>query len=211
MTLAELVVAMGIFMVVVAVFLSGVVALTRSTVRSGNEADVATDLRRVFTQVDRTVRYADAVDYPGTSGSGAWYAEVRSSTVRGTPPVCTQWRWTPTSSRLDVRTWPAASGVAAAGAWRTLATTVVGPTTTAPFTMTPAGVTSSRVRQTLAVDLVAAKGTGAQRAQARTSTSFVARNSSQSSPGNSATAASAGTAVPVSASPACGDPATTRT
>lgn len=211
MTLVELLVAMSIFTVVVAVFLSGVVGLTRSTVRNSNEADVAADLRRVFAQVDRTVRYADAVNYPGTAASGAWYVEVRSSTQRGKPPVCTQWRWTPatTTGRLEVRSWTASAAPTAAS-WRVLATTVVGPTSTAPFTMTPAGIGSSRVRQSLRVDLVAAKGTGSTRAEARTTTEFVARNSSQSSPGNAAITAGVGTPL-VSATPACGALASTRT
>lgn len=205
MTLTELLVAMGVFVVLISVFLSGIVSLTRSTVRSGNEADVAADLRRVFAQVDRTVRYADAVDYPGATTGGVWYAEVRSSRVRGADPVCTQWRWTPTTERLEVRSWAVPGGSAGAPSdWRTLATTVVGPTTSAPFTMTPAGVTAGRIRQTLAVDLVAAKGEGPQRAEARTTTVFVARNSSQGSPGNAATSGTTGTTAPVSAAPACG-------
>ena len=202
MTLVELVVAMSIFTVVVVLFLSAVTSLSRTAVRTQNEADAAADLRRVYQQMDRQVRYADAVNYPGDVGERT-YVELRTTATTELEPYCHQWRITPSTGAVELRSWPEAQ--APGPTWKTLATTVVGPS--GPFELLPADVASSRVRQALRVSLVAARGSGATRAEAETSTLFVARNSSQSSPGNARASVAD---PPSSASPVCGALSTTR-
>ena len=64
MTLVELLVAMGIFSLVLAVFGAGVVSMTKSTARVSATSDVTNEARRAFSLLDKQVRYATAINSP---------------------------------------------------------------------------------------------------------------------------------------------------
>lgn len=180
----ELIVALGIFTFVVAIFMSGVVVMTRNTVRSEVTADAGDDLRTVFQRLDKQVRYADAMNFPGVSGTGSAYVEFRTPATVAASGVetCTQWRWVPSTQRLEVRSWR--SSAATLPPFVLMAQDVVDDTSVGlyPFEMTPA--TPQHPRQSLTVTLLVE---AVQDREVSTGSTFVARNSSVESPGNTDT------------------------
>ena len=132
MTLVELIVAMGIFTVIIAVFMSGVVVMTRDTARAQAVSDAGTEVRSAFQRFDRDVRYASAINLPwfGTgASSSAFYVEYLVSAVEGGKlPQCTQWRYVPgtggANGVLQRRTWSDGSVPSPLPAWTTEASNV---------------------------------------------------------------------------------------
>jgi prepilin-type N-terminal cleavage/methylation domain-containing protein len=172
-TLVELLVAMGIFGVLLAVFATSITSFSRSTVRTYRSSDQATQSRIVFNQFDKQVRAASAITQPAVGTSGLnWYVEYRDETV--VPGTCTQWVLRTDTDTLAVRDWTVgATSATAASAWRTLATNVVNTTAQDPFGLVIS--TSTVPRQRLTVSLRFQSGTGPL---TLTSSTFVARNTS---------------------------------
>lgn len=187
MTLVELLVAMGIFTLVIAIFMGGVVMMTRGTVRADVTAASGDSVRNVFQRLDRQVRYAESVNYPGTGVSGARYVEFRTGAAVSSTGVamCTQWRWDPASGHLQSRTWRDVAS-APVPAWTTVISDVLpdGSKTAAeyPFQVLAANAGANQPRQRLTLRLLV----GSENADARVSseTTFVARNSSKDSVSN---------------------------
>jgi len=185
LTLTEMLVAMVIFSIVVAVAMAGTVIMTRSTVRADVVADSGDSLRTVFQRFDKQVRYAEAINFPGTGTSGARYVEFRvSEKVSAThQPICTQWRWVPTTGQLQMRSWVDAV-TPTVPAWKTVANHVLNVASAAanqyPFSVTQADATHPK--QILGVWLSVGKPD--MPATADTATEFVARNSSTNSLSN---------------------------
>ncbi|UCN16421.1 PulJ/GspJ family protein [Cellulomonas iranensis] len=197
-TLVELIVSMGIFTVLIAVVMGGVVMMTRSTVRADVTVTADDGLRTAFQRLDRQVRYAEAVNFPGNGTQGRRYVEFRvsaavSATGRAT---CTQWRWDPTAGTLDRRSWEDRAGVAVP-AFATVVADVQPPadgvTATYPFELLKA--TSDNPRQRLVVRLRAGDPAVGNPVEQRTV--FVARNSSTGSLTNSDTNAPGVSDIPV--------------
>lgn len=188
LTLMELIVAMGIFTVVLVVFMSGLLTMTSSTVRAQDVTDAGDDLRRAFQTMDKQIRYASSINSAGKGASGAHYVEFLTTAVEeGEKPLCTQWRFDPTARTLGFRTWrdvPTGSP----GPWRVVATDVrnpvTGPTASPPFRTQFAK--DSLLRQQLVVQLDIGRGDAGtdQVVGADVATVFVARNSSTASPSN---------------------------
>lgn len=184
-TLVELTVAMGIFTVLMTLVLVAVVGLARTTARVQNVADASDQLRTAFLTMDRQVRYADAVNFPGTTGTGAaevWWVEAHTSAVAAdTQPTCTQWRFTPSTGVLDQRSWP--DGGPPGPTWRVVASQLLADPDQSPFTLVVADLTYSQ--QELDVHLRSGRSDTAAGGRSGLDSRFVARNSSASSPGNS--------------------------
>lgn len=198
-TLVELIVAMGIFTVLMSLVLAAVVGLSRVTVRVQNVGDASDRLRQSFLTMDRQVRYADAINFPGSSG-GTWWVELHAPAVgAATPAKCTQWRYTPGTRKLEQRTWN--DGTSPSGDWRTIATRILSDG--APFTLLPAD--STYVHQELAVHLRSGSSDSAMGGRSGIDTRFVARNSTPSSPGNTDAGGDG-----ISDEPVCGPLATVR-
>jgi len=198
MTLIELLVSMGIFTVLVAVIMGGVVIMSRSTVRSDITVSAGDGLRTAFQRLDRQVRYAEAVNFPGAGSGGRQYVEFRvSATVSSTgKATCTQWRWDPTSRTLDRRSWEDRAGVTVP-AFGTVVRDVqppdAGDADPYPFQLLKA--TADNPRQRLAVRLRAGDPQFASPVEQQTV--FVARNSSTNSLTNSDTATAGVSDIPV--------------
>ena len=180
-SLMELIVAMGIFTIFIAIFLGAVVSLARGTSQARITAESTSGVLTVFQNLDRQIRYSDAINYPGVGPSGYRYIEFRtpaSSTVENVTK-CTQWRFMPDKGRIESRSWP--DGLATtATPWATKLTNVI---TVAgvnyPFGLTPA--TDVR-KQTFLLTINA--GTAGTAGGTDIATKFIARNSSLSSPSN---------------------------
>lgn len=179
-TLVEQVVAMGVFTVLVALFMSAVVSMTGSTSRTQNRSDAADAVRAAFLQMDRQVRYASSVNLAGTGPSGDWYVEFRSPrrTVMN-EYTCTQWRYDVVGGSLLMRSWT--DGTTPTTTWSRVAPAAKRPGTP-PFVVQQA--TPGQPFQQLRVRVTADSGRGATAGSASIDTTFVARNSSTSSPSN---------------------------
>lgn len=188
-SLVELLVAMGIFTVVIAVFLSGLIIMTRSTVRAQDVTNAGDAVRKAFQTMDREIRYASSINMPGLgSPSGSLYVEfVTTNLPDGQDPLCTQWRYDPAARVLQVRTW---RDVAAStpSAWSTIATEMrnklTGPGASVPFVLDVAAGTRIHQQLTVSVDVGRGAAGATETIGADIGTVFVARNSSDKSPSN---------------------------
>ena len=205
-TLVELVVAMGIFTVLMTLVLTAVVGLARTTARVQNVADASDQLRTAFLTMDRQVRYADAVNFPGrtrAAAAEAWWVETHTSAVApGAQATCTQWRFTASSGRLERRTWPDGA-FAGRSPWRTVASQLLPDPGAPPFVLVRADTTYTQ--QELDVHLRSGRSDTVTGGRSGLDSRFVARNSSVSSRGNADSDANL-----VSDDPTCGPLATVR-
>lgn len=118
-TLVELLVVMIIFTLVVGIVSTTVIVMYRQQVRQsavGNNLDAS---RKLIQQLDRQVRYANAINTPGTGTDGNFYVEWRSGNT-GQQQTCTQWRHVVGTNRVESRTWLpplAGTGAVTATAW----------------------------------------------------------------------------------------------
>ena len=171
----ELVVAMGIFTIFIAIFLGAVVSLARGTSQARITAESTSGVLTVFQNLDRQIRYSDSINYPGVGASGYRYIEFRtpaSSTVENVAK-CTQWRFLPDKGRIESRTWPEATPTAATP-WATKLTNVINvPGVGYPFRLIPA---ADGNKQVLALKING--GTAGVDAGADIETQFIARNAS---------------------------------
>lgn len=197
-TLMELIVSMGIFTVLIAVIMGGVLMMTGSTVRADVTVAASDGLRTAFQRLDRQVRYAEAVNFPGAGTAGRRYVEFRvSATVSATGKAsCTQWRWDPTSGTLDRRSWEDRAGVVVP-AFATVMSDVQGPVPgdADPYPFQLLKATSDNPRQRLVVRLRA--GDPAITSPVEQRTVFVARNSSTNSLTNGDTVVAGVSDIPV--------------
>lgn len=178
-TLTEFIVAMGIFTIFLAVFGSGVVLMTRDTVRTQATIDTDNEGRRAYSALDKQVRNAAAINEPVSNGTG-WYVEFRTDVAETgvrVPPLCTQWRLDTTTDRLQVRTWN--EGGTPTG-WTTRAQGVTNPLADKPFALVKTGSTSTR--QQLKIDWQMDAGPNA--ADQRVQGTLVARNTTASTSTN---------------------------
>lgn len=188
LTLIELLVSMGIFSVVVVVFMGGLVSMTRSTTRTEQVTDAGDATRRTFQTMDKQIRYASSINFPGVGPSGAHYVEfLTTARPDGAPPLCTQWRMDPTARVIQSRTWPDVVG-GTRTPWRTVATDVrnvlSGPGAAPPFVLKPVAGTSVRQQLVVTVDVGRGDAATGSATGADIRTVFVARNSSYLSPSN---------------------------
>lgn len=193
MTLTELIVSMGIFSVVVVIFMAGVVVMTKNTARAQAVGDSGDAALKIFQRLDKEVRYSSAVNAGGAgTTAGTYYVEYLITAVdAAAQPKCVQWRYSSATRKLDRRTWP---NVAAptASAWLTMATTMRNDLSVAaqrPFVFTPAD--STNVNQRLTVHLDLGYGAANGKRGAAIDSVFVARNTSTSSQSNALTPAGA--------------------
>lgn len=182
-TLIELMVAMMVFTIFLAIMLTSIVALTRGANRIKVAAVSANQELVVFQRLDRQIRYADGINAQGTGTSGDIYFEFRTPADSAPTQVvtCTQWRYDPTAETVASRSWPDGN-LGAATSWNVQLNNVANDGgANYPFQFLPiTGNGSSLEEFTLTLD---AGNTTVQ--GNKISSTFVARNSTvtQSNPG----------------------------
>lgn len=181
-TLTELIVALGVFTAVIAVFMAGVVTMTKNTARAVSVSDTGSVVRTVFQRMDKEVRYASAINRPGKGPSGAYYVEYLIQVVEGGQPErCIQWRVS-ADGELQRREAPGPSG-GGARAWYTFSDDVhndLNIPAQLPFRFSPADNVYANQRLRVSLDVrpsAAQAGSGLE-------TEFVARNTSSASTTN---------------------------
>jgi len=179
-TLIELTISMFVFSILAAVVLSALIGLSRATSDAQARSVSASGIVSVTQSLDRQVRYADSVNYPGEGTASRRYIEFRTPAASSPTGFtqCTQWRFLPADRRIETRTWQ--DGTAPTASWSTRMTEVVARAgVTYPFEMLPASPSGSLV-QRLRITIEA----GSARTGSESSLAFVARNSSVQSPSN---------------------------
>lgn len=136
LTLVELTVAMLIFSIVAATFLSALVVLARTVITARQLTEATERLRAVTYELSRNVSEAAVVTGPIRVGQ-RWYLEYRvDARGAGEPPRCTQWRYDADAATVAERHWTPGGG--AVSAWRVLARDVVNdPAARPPFRVDP--------------------------------------------------------------------------
>jgi prepilin-type N-terminal cleavage/methylation domain-containing protein len=119
-TLIELMVAMMVFSIFLAILITSIVALTRSATKLQVAAVSSNQELSVFSALDREIRYADGVNVQGT-GVTDTYIEFRipSDSNANNVTTCIQWRYDPTAQTIASRTWPDGN-LGAATSWNVL-------------------------------------------------------------------------------------------
>jgi len=182
-SLLELTAAMGIFSIFILVFIAAVVGVSRGTTTARNTAQSSSGALIVFQNLDRQVRYADSINFPGAGPSGARYIEFRTPAANSASGVatCTQWRFVPGEQRVESRRWQDITGPTLPS-W----STKVGGITDLggvgyPFSVIPASAVGSTQQQ---LRLTLEAGDATIGGETSIDSVFVARNSSLQSPSN---------------------------
>ncbi|EPR76433.1 Prepilin-type cleavage/methylation-like protein [Leifsonia rubra CMS 76R] len=185
-TLTELIVAVGVFTLFMAMMVSTVVVLSHGATRTQLVGQSTNSAITMFGALDRQVRYSDAINYPGPGVSGNRYVEFRTpaeSTVSQVIPLCTQWKFDPTASTISSRSWNDTPS-STATPWVLRISNVIDDQTASdpyPFRLVPAGITGSALQQ---LDVKLHAGNEARDEGVEFTSSFVARNSSIRSESN---------------------------
>jgi type II secretory pathway pseudopilin PulG len=171
MTLLELLVALGLMSVVMAVITTGMMQIYSTLNRNEELSLVQSQLHTAFQRLDREIRYASGIRPPNQtpSGNGSWYVEysVSSAGVED----CVQLRFTDAQGRLQRRTRHGAGSV---GTWTTLAAHVaVG----ARFALEPAAA-NRYPHQQLTISLTSRARAGTSSSSRQAEYTFTALNSS---------------------------------
>lgn len=180
--------AMLIFSMFLTIVVTTVVSVTRASTRVQVRAVSSSQELAVFQSFDRQIRYADAINVPGTGASGDTYIEFRTpaSSTANNVTTCTQWQYVPATGLLRSRQWADTAATTPAGTWApTLWHTELSNIANDggadyPFTLVAASIAGSAKQQ---LDLHIDTGNAAISGAAITTT-FVARNSSISSDSN---------------------------
>ena len=186
-TLIEVVVAMVLMSVVMAVFTGAIIRIYQVNGREQTATDAQAQINIAYIRLDREIRYAAGVSTPGTV-SGDPYVEYLTSNT-GTS-VCTELRLHTVSgvSQLQWRSWT--SG-ATPGTWTPL---VVGVTSSTPFTLKPADTTYNFERLEVSLNSAAGSASTSSTNGRQTDVTFTAVNTSLST--DSSTICSEGRTTP---------------
>lgn len=158
-TLIELLVAMTLFAVLLAVFMSAMTLMLKDVRRQSALSDDADGARRVVQQLDKQVRYANAINAPGTTADGTVWVEWQQGNT-GQQQTCVQWRLRP-DGYMQYRTWQpilSGSGTVTATSWFTRATKISAPASGSVFSLTSTVAASSAAKQQLTVSFRAIQG-----------------------------------------------------
>ena len=151
-TLIEMMVSVSIFAIFVTVFIASVVGLARGTTTARVTAESSSGVLNVFQNIDRQVRWSNAINRPGSGSSGSTYIEFQlpASSSADNTTRCVQYRYDPSGATIASRMW--VSGVTPLPGFGVKLTNVIAdPGPGYPFSMLPAGGFSDR--QGLAISL----------------------------------------------------------
>lgn len=161
-TLVEMLVALTLFSVLLALFTSATTMMYQSVRRQQGLADDADGARRVLQLLDKQVRYANGINTPGTTADGSTWVEWRQGN-HDQQQTCVQWRLT-AAGDMQFRTWapPLVAAVppvaVTPGPWSTRASRLLPPATGSVFALGSTVGNGDGVRQQLTVAFRTAYG-----------------------------------------------------
>jgi prepilin-type N-terminal cleavage/methylation domain-containing protein len=174
-TLIEMIIAMFVFSIFLAIVVSSIYGLTTAATRIQVNAVSSNQELVVFQRLDRQIRYADGINPQGTGSSGDVYFEFRtpSDSTPNNLTMCTQWRYDPKVGTIASRQWQDGN-FGSQTVWNVQLTNVYNDGgATYPFNFIPATSTDQSLEQ-----LVVTLDSGNTRIKGNAiSSNFVARNS----------------------------------
>ncbi|MDE3202614.1 MAG: prepilin-type N-terminal cleavage/methylation domain-containing protein [Acidobacteriota bacterium] len=175
-TLAELLVAMAIFTIVMTIVSAALVSAYGSESRVKFLAQGSEQVTNAFQQLDGEVRYAADIETPYASG-GNYFVEFQSDWTISTKgkSQCTALEYDNTNGNLQQHTWLLGSSVPSQ--WQVLASGLAKSVTTNPFTLTA----TKQAPWQLAVAITAQQGANEKVPPAQSSFSLTAVNTSKGS------------------------------
>lgn len=186
-SLLELVVGMTLMGVFLTMFSGAITLMYTSANKSQALTDTSAELNQAFNRLDSSVRYASAISQPGLGlGPGAandWYVEFQTTNTAAV--VCTQLRISQDARELQQRTWTVVNNSASnESGWVSIASYVINGGAPAganqPFTrMIPSTTTPYEALQ---FQLQVKKGGSQTASTSATNLTFVALNSTASTP-----------------------------
>ena len=171
-TLVEVVVAMTIMSVMMAMFTTSMLLLFQSANKNESSMIAQSQIQVAFVRLEKEIRYSSGIsDLPAV---GDPYVEYLVA-VNGVD-TCVQLRLNTSSKQLQRRTWVWNANPMAQTAWQPLASAVSAPAGVAPFTFSAADPTYNFQR--LRIRLVATSGAGRTTTSKETNIQFTAINTS---------------------------------
>jgi len=108
-TLMELIVAIGLLSILMAIVTTAIVSMFQTVRKQQGQADAIDQIRFVVDKLDKSVRYANAINTPAVGATaGITYVEWRAGNLTGATnfdQTCTQWRFDSTTGLLQSRSW----------------------------------------------------------------------------------------------------------
>jgi hypothetical protein len=160
----ELLVSMLLLAIVSTTFLAATNSIYNGIHKQQGITDAVDGNRRAFELLDKQVRYASAINTPGTAADGNFYVEYMWSKSNGSLDTltCSQWRLNPTADVLQWRSWVAGTTPNPTPSWTTIDTGVVNnPSTQPPFSLLPATVQGATMQyQALNINFIAKRDKG---------------------------------------------------
>jgi type II secretory pathway pseudopilin PulG len=178
-SLIELIVATGIFLMIMGVITASVISMMSQTRREGGQSDNLDSARKIIQDMDKTARYANNVSTPGTGTDGGSYVEYRTGNA-SQQQTCWQWRYLPSTGQVQQRHWlpPLAGGGSSTATSWILEGTGISLNAGAPiWSITP--TSASNTHEVLAVQFKTTHGAGPAISQTNQAT-FTAINTASS-------------------------------
>jgi type II secretory pathway component PulJ len=182
-SLLELVVGMTLMGVFLTMFSGAITLMYTSANKSQALTDTSAELNQAFNRLDSSVRYASAISQPGRSAANDWYVEFQTTNTAAV--VCTQLRINHDVRELQQRTWTVVNSSASnESGWVSIASYVINGGAPAglnqPFIrMNPSTTTPYEALQ---FQLQVKKGDSQTASTSATNLTFVALNSTASTP-----------------------------
>lgn len=103
-TLIEMMVVMIVFSIILSIITASIVSMLHQQQKETGQVNDLDASRKIINVLDHSVRYANAITTPGTGTDGSFYVEWQTGNT-GQQQTCTQWRYVPSSGRVQMRTW----------------------------------------------------------------------------------------------------------
>jgi type II secretory pathway component PulJ len=164
----DVVVAMTLMSLFMAMFTGGIVQMYRSANETEAMSTAQAQLTTSFLRLDAEIRYAAGISAPGLVGADSYVEYLITNTGVA---MCTELRLDVASGQLQRRSWARDATPPAPSGWNPLASDVSSPQ---PFTRSAADSTYNFQR--LRLNLVASAGGGTTGAAKQTDVTFTALN-----------------------------------
>lgn len=147
-TLMELLISMVIMTIFLGLFAAGVLGMSAAARRQSASITAQQQTREAFLQLDKQIRYAEAITTPSTVAGNQWIEwQVPDPTIpiatSASQSRCFQWKASATSGTLMYRSWIVpTTGTVSVPSWRTVASGLV-ITNQPVFTTSDAGLAAA--------------------------------------------------------------------
>lgn len=184
-SLIESLIAMVIFTIFMGIATGAIISIMRSTQKTQNLTNSATEVENAFQTLDHQVRYSDVITLPNAAPvNNAYYVEFHQQATSTSVETCYQLKYDLTSKTLLERNWKPKASPVSATPWKLLAHTLAPGNP--PFVQTGAGNKNAagevlNAHQQLAVSVTVQASFGKTSEGSALAANFTALNSTTTS------------------------------